>query len=179
MDSRQNEVVFVKQWRSGFGTGSLGRVKCELREKTLTRLISRCDLLQLFQITNSPRINAARRVMSAPARRVKVSSRIRRGSAPLSTKCATLRLLEPESRKLVGAMGLAGPQANRPLMKLRWPLAGAFAAVWVGITGWQLAAAGVVTSIEAEIQTLWGLLPIVAATRYAYSIDRKLRRAEN
>ena len=92
---------------------------------------------------------------------------------------SALRLLEPESGKLVGAMGLAGPQANRPLMKLRWPLAGAFAAVWVGITGWQLVAAGVVTSIEAEIQTLWGLLPIVAATSYAYSIDRKLRSAEN
>ena len=92
---------------------------------------------------------------------------------------SALRLLEPESGKLVGAMGLAGPQANRPLMKLRWPLAGAFAAVWVGITGWQLVAAGVVTSIEAEIQTLWGLLPIVAATWYAYSIDRKLRSAEN
>ena len=25
MDRRQNEVVFIKQWRSGFGTGSLGR----------------------------------------------------------------------------------------------------------------------------------------------------------
>ena len=92
---------------------------------------------------------------------------------------SALRLLEPESGKLVGAIGLAGPQANRSLVKLRWPLAGAFAAVWVGITGWQLAAAGVVTSIEAEIQTLWGLLPIVAATWYAYSIDRKLRSAEN
>jgi len=90
---------------------------------------------------------------------------------------SALRLLEPESGKLVGAIGLAGPQANRPLVKLRWLLAGAFAAVWVGITGWQLVAAGVVTSIEAEIQTLWGLLPIVAAAWYAHSVDRKLRSA--
>ena len=95
---------------------------------------------------------------------------------------SALRLVEreePESGRLVGALSFGGPQTNGARIKLRWPLSGVFAAAWVTITGWQLVAAGVVTSIEAEIQTLWGLLPIVAATWYAYSIDRKLRSAEN
>jgi hypothetical protein len=92
---------------------------------------------------------------------------------------SALRLLEPESSKLIGALGLAEPQLNRPLVKLRWLLAGSLAAVWVGITGWQLVATGVLTPMGAGIQTLWGLLPIVAAAWYAHSIDRKLRSPEN
>ena len=64
-------------------------------------------------------------------------------------------------------------------MNLRWPLAGLFAAVWVAITGWQLAAAGVLTTVEAGMQTVWGLFPIVVAVLYAYMIDRNLRSAEN
>jgi hypothetical protein len=88
---------------------------------------------------------------------------------------SALRLLEPEPGEMCGALGLAWSPSNRPLVTLRWLLAGSFAAVWVGITGWQLVTASVLTPIEAGIQTLWGLLPIVAATWYAYSIDRKLR----
>jgi hypothetical protein len=86
---------------------------------------------------------------------------------------------EPESGRLVRALTFGGPQANRPPVNLRWLLAGVFAAVWVAITGWQLAAAGVLTPMEGGTETFLGLLPIAAATWYAYSIDRKLRSAEN
>jgi len=92
---------------------------------------------------------------------------------------SALRLLEPESGRFVGALAFGGPQANRPLVSLRWLLAGAFAAVWVAITGWQLVAAGVLTPKEAGLQTVGGLLPIIAAAWYAYRIDRKLRSTEN
>jgi hypothetical protein len=87
--------------------------------------------------------------------------------------------LEPESGRLVGALTFGGLQSKRPPVNLRWPLAGLFAAVWVAITGWQLAAAGVLTTVEAGMQTVWGLLPIVVAVLYAYMIDRNLRSAEN
>jgi type II secretory pathway pseudopilin PulG len=87
--------------------------------------------------------------------------------------------LEPESGRLVRAFAFGGPQANRPPVNLRWPLAGVFAAVWVAITGSQLAAAGVLTTMEAGMQMVWGVLPIVVAVWYAYRIDRNLRSAEN
>jgi hypothetical protein len=82
---------------------------------------------------------------------------------------------EPESGRLVRALTFGVPQANRPPVNLRWLLAGVFAAVWVAITGWQLAAAGVLTLVEAAIQTVWGLLPIAVAAWYAYGIDCNLR----
>jgi len=95
---------------------------------------------------------------------------------------SALRLVErqePESGRLVRVLTFGLPQANRPPVNLRWLLAGVFAAVWVAITGWQLAAAGVLTPMEGGTETFLGLLPIAAATWYAYSIDRKLRSAEN
>ena len=85
---------------------------------------------------------------------------------------------EPESGRVVGALSFGEPQANGGRIKLRWPLAGVFAAAWVAMTGWQLAAAGVLTLVEAAIQTVWGLLPIVVAAWYAYRIDCNLRNAK-
>lgn len=97
----------------------------------------------------------------------------------LASALRLLELQEPESRRFIGALALVGPQANRPLASRRWVLAGVFAAFWVAITGWQLLDAGVLTRIEAGMQTLWGLLPIVAAAWYAHRIDRKLQSEEN
>jgi len=97
----------------------------------------------------------------------------------LGSALQLLEQQEPELGKLVGALGLAGPQTERPLVRLRWLLVGVFAAVWVGITGWQLVAAGVLTPTEGTTEALWGLLPIALAAGYAYSIDRKLRIAGN
>jgi hypothetical protein len=91
---------------------------------------------------------------------------------------SALRLVEreePGSGRLVDALSFGGPQTNGARIKLRWPLAGVFAAAWVAMTGWQLAAAGVLTLVEAAIQTVWGLLPIAVAAWYAYWIDCNLR----
>jgi hypothetical protein len=97
----------------------------------------------------------------------------------LASALRIMEQLDPGSVRLVGALTFGELMASRVPVNLRWPLAGAFAAVWVAITGWQLAAAGVLTTMEAGMQMLWGLLPIIAAAWYAYRIDRNVRSAGN
>ena len=58
MNGRQDQIVLVELGAAGFGAAGIGRVQCQLGQKTLTGGVAGGDLLELVEVSG-----ARRRVM--------------------------------------------------------------------------------------------------------------------